>query len=79
MSLASLDTNVTLYFSRAFDLNELSHGRWLDRNEKRQRARKLKSYFHALPDLAVKQSPGTKRDIGCDNGRYKSIMAKTWL
>lgn len=50
----------------AFHPYSYSRGRWLDRNEQRQRARRLEFNLDALLDVAVKCSNGAREVVACE-------------
>lgn len=50
----------------AFDPYSYSRGRWLDRNEQRQTARRLDFNSSALLDVAVSCSHGAREVVACE-------------
>lgn len=50
----------------AFDPYSYSRGRWLDRDEQRQKARRLEFNFDALLDVAVNCSVGAREVVACE-------------
>lgn len=50
----------------AFDPYSYSRGRWLDRDEQRQKARRREFNFDALLDVAVKCSVGAREVVACE-------------
>ncbi|KAK5115920.1 hypothetical protein LTR62_000376 [Meristemomyces frigidus] len=56
-----MDTDI----SQAFDPFTYTHGRWLDRDHERRKARELHFDFDALLNLAVKCSPGARQVLDC--------------
>ncbi|KAK4553092.1 hypothetical protein LTR86_009819 [Recurvomyces mirabilis] len=61
--LAQKDIDLT---DIAFDPYSSSRGRWLDRDERRQRARRQEFNFDALLDVAVKCSKGAHEVVSCE-------------
>lgn len=68
----SFDTNVMHRSLIAFDPIEYRHVRWLDRNDERQRARKLQFDSSALLGLAVERGPGARKESSTAT-RYKVV------
>ena len=57
----NIDSSVT-----AFDPYSYTRGRWLDRDEQGQEARRLDFNFDALLDVAVNHSKGAREVVSCE-------------
>lgn len=50
----------------AFDPYSYSQGHWLDRDEQRQKSRRLGFNFDALLDVAINHSEGAREVVACE-------------